>query len=377
MFCSTNYYNIYFNGDKYYGTYLDLEDNYDLIKDNSLTKDDITDELRLDNYNNLLFTLNNFYGLKDYLNISSFENYITNAGIKDLLLSKDPEEYSLGYEKLFYTLLDDPHSAYYYNSMYHDKDDKYVKSANCNGERRTNIKNSINELDALYAARGNYDSVRFYDDTAIITIEDMKTGTESQIFDSNGNVLDTAKDYDSYYYMKDALNQIEAKGNINNIMIDISRSGGGNLAAMIRILGFITDKPLQITQYCDFGHMALTSYYYCDTNLDGDYTENDSYSKYNFGLLTSSFTYSAANTLTSIVKLQGLCNIYGEATGGGMCAIMPIVMLDGSTMYISSYLKSAVKGTDGIYGIEGGLKPDIEVERANFYNDLYIDSLFN
>ncbi|MCR5113354.1 MAG: S41 family peptidase, partial [Acholeplasmatales bacterium] len=202
-------------------------------------------------------------------------------------------------------------------------------------------------------------------------------GTESQIFDSNGNVLDTAKDYDSYYYMLDAMNQINAKGNIKHVVLDITRSGGGNIAAMIRIMGFLTDAELKITQYCDFGEMAITSYYSCDTDLDGSYKDADAYTNYTWALLTSSYTYSAANTLTSIISNQKICKIYGEATGGGMCSIMPIVMLDGSTMYISSYLKSAVRKLDEIIDIEAGISPDIEVNRSSFYDDSYIDSLFN
>ena len=86
-----------------------------------------------------------------------------------------------------------------------------------------------------------------------------------------------------------------------------------------------------------------------DTNLDGNFNDGDGYIDYNWGVLTSNYTYSAANMLASIIKNQNICKLYGEKSGGGMCAVTPIVLGDASTVYISGTLAFVTKNSNGSY----------------------------
>ncbi|SYV90216.1 transmembrane protein and tail specific protease [Metamycoplasma alkalescens] len=86
-------------------------------------------------------------------------------------------------------------------------------------------------------------------------------------------------------------------------------------------------------------------------------------------------SFSAANQLTSIVKEMGIAKIIGQKSGGGMSAIMPIVLNDGTTITISSP-NNAVHGENN-QEIESGIEPDIKLDYKDFYNDAAIDQALN
>ncbi len=370
LFCSNNYYNVYYNGEAYYGYYNSVDETVTDIKPTTL----LDSEHRLANYNLITFVMNNLYGLKDYKKIEDYSTILKNH--KDEMISSDFDTYSKAYKDFFMYYLDDPHTTYYINSNF--QRERYTDYPfKEDGFMRIQIDTS-KQLKQLKTDNDITNDIDYYESTAIIHFNEFKTGTKNQVFDENKNVKETAKDYDSYYFMLDCMKKIEAHGGIRNVMLDLSTSPGGNIAAMFRVLGFLTNQDLTFTQLNTIGNLAATASMRCDTNLNGSFTDNDAYIDYNWGVLTSNATYSAANLFAATIKKQSICKLYGEKTGGGMCAVTPIVLGDCSTVYISGNLAFVSKNENNTFKfLEAGVEVDTEVSRNNFYNFEEIHKLFN
>ena len=370
ILCSNNYYNVYYNGKAYNGYYTAFDPSSNQAID-AFSLDD--SEHRLANFNLITFVMNNLYGLKDYKRVNDYSTILKDY--KDDMLSTDFDTYSNAYKKFFMDYLDDPHTTYHITNKFEKI--TYGDYPFKDGNIKTQVTTG-KELKALKESNEIKNSIDYYESTAIIHFDEFKTGTNNQVFDENKNVKDTAKDYDSYYFMLDAMKKIEAHGGIKNIMLDLTTSPGGNIAAMFRVLGFITNQDITITQFNRVGTLAVTEKMKVDTNLNGNFDDADAYIDYKWGVLTSNYTYSAANLFASIIKNQAICKIYGEKTGGGMCAVTPIVLGDASTVYISGTLAFVTRNDNNTFKyLEAGVEADTKVDRSNFYNFEEINKLFN
>ena len=220
--------------------------------------------------------------------------------------------------------------------------------------------------------------VRFSGDTAIITLNEFVTGTQEQIYDGD-KIRDDAWKYDSFFYMRTAMQAIAEHGGINDVILDLSLNGGGNLGAMARMLGCLTDDPVPLTNADLLTGASYVEYLYIDTDLDNDFTDKDNFDGYDWFVLTSNYTFSAANTFAATCKSMGIAAIIGEQSGGGMCAVMPVILADGTALQMSSnncsqYLTQ--RGNSYTFeDIEGGILPDRELSRDRFYaDDAFLDS---
>ena len=219
--------------------------------------------------------------------------------------------------------------------------------------------------------------VRFYEDTAIITFDSFDTAATKDIQDDEGNILDSAKDEDSYYYIKYCLEKIAEHGGIKNIIIDTTLNGGGNVGAMLRVLGFFIRDIYTDHYYKGFGYKTSVCYN-VDTNLDGVVNDDDLYDQYTWYCLSSGYSYSAANSFALICKNSGI-KVIGQHTGGGMCSILPLCLIDGTSIYTSgytcnTYYSDRVEGGYTFVDVQNGIDVDIRIEQSLFYND---EALYN
>lgn len=151
------------------------------------------------------------------------------------------------------------------------------------------------------------------------------------------------------------------------------------MGAMYSAVGFLTNDNIKLPSYNTLTEEFRLDYYAIDSDNDGDYKDNDAYTQYNWYILTSLNTFSAANYFTSVAKNMGIATIIGEKTGGGMCSVMPCVLLDGTTFKISSdnslryHYYDDESNQNIYYEIESGIAPDYEIDRENFYNLPYLD----
>ena len=76
-----------------------------------------------------------------------------------------------------------------------------------------------------------------------------------------------------------------------------------------------------------------------------------------------------------------LGKIIGQKSGGGMCSVMPLILADGTAIAISSPFSFRYvveeNGKKTFYGIENGIKPDVDFEYERFYDNLSLINIIN
>lgn len=386
LFCSTNLYNIYFNGDAYYGvmengTGCSTEEILQ-IKTSSLNGTECPSDLRYATLNHVLFIMDYFYGLMDDKNIEYFKQMITGNDV-NLFLSGKPDEFMQAYINIFQKKLDELHTTIGRGSFYHQPEEGIDIYAEENaGNFRILYDQLSEELNQLSVERwpNGIPPVRFADNTAIIFLDGFEVGSKYEIYNGN-QIKPDAWRYDSFERMRYAMKEIEEHGGIDSIILDLSQNSGGRIGAMIDVLGFLTDQRIPYSQYNCLTNEYSISYYEVDINGDGDY-QNDAYDEYDWYILSSLNTFSAANTFVSICKKLQLATVIGEKTGGGMCTVMSNVLVDGTSLRISSNhtVRTVVheNGKDIYYSIENGIQPDCTLSHLQFYSDdKLLDALGN
>lgn len=176
-------------------------------------------------------------------------------------------------------------------------------------------------------------------------------------------------DADSAVYMELMLEEIEAVyPSVTDIILDITWNTGGNVGALYRVLGFITDDPFMVSSID--GDTGGASTYVVD--IDGI----PSYSHLNWTLLSSTTSFSAANSLATIFQENDLGTVIGVQTGGGASSITPILLPNGSAFTMSSNSISAYRtgaGTEAdpyvYHSVEFGITPDFEIDTEDLYNE--------
>lgn len=385
LICATNYYNVMFNGDKIFGYYGEIdydEPEYKAIYSSSLNNKKQSSYMREATYNSLCFMIDYFYGIKDDRNIKTADSFISLIN-KNYISSQYASDNVRGYLNLLYSQMDDLHTRLDSGSYYSERG--YVPSISYNllGKHSAKYYDSYYDLNDYrnYYLGEEVPPVRYIGNNAIITLNSFRTAPNNVIFDEHGNVKDDAWEYDSYYFMDHVFKDIVKHGNIDNVLIDISLNGGGNIGALIRVLGFLTNENIPYVDYDTLATRAFSYKYKVDTNADDKYDDNDAYTQFNYALLTSTCSYSAANTFASTFEDLNIGKIIGEDTGGGACSILPLTLADGTFFAISSnYCSSKMIETPFSYSfpsIEEGIGVNYSIDYENFYNDQYLANTLN
>ncbi len=380
IFCSSHYFNLHYNGSKiaasYFGLAMDENAALDLKETNSFSGRDLPEDVALMNKANFLFTLDYFYGLTP---TKYFSTHLDEATLNALSSTSRIESFN-AIGKVLYNDIDEMHTSLDSLSFYLSSEDDYTLNL---GENRKKYLSESSDLSSAYmVSYPNDEPVRFYDDTAIIVSDyPIKTASYSSTHDANGNLLSNAYKIDSFYYMKEMMGRIEAHGGIKNILLDLSRNGGGNMGAVFRMLGFLTRGQINYGGYRVIDDYAYAMGLKIDVDEDGDYEDDDSYSSYNWGILASNVTFSAANFLACYAKTYGLAQIFGEKSGGGACPIYGFVNADGSNFHISGPSQMVVPVFDGTslkpILVQSGADVDKTLDTSYFYgHDDVLDGLF-
>lgn len=374
LFCSQHYYNIHFTEDGTYGDYLFVYGKSPYVNEVYKSKyvgKVVTVEEREENYRLLKFIMKYYYGLGD--KSEDLENY------KDALLSTDPNVYSDAYYRFINLYLNELHSAIIrtpYTVDYSKVDKtKYVSEAD---------KVATNTINALVAAKNKSKPdmdklpiLRFKDYMAVIHINEFVTGTNEKLYNPNGSVKEDAYLYDTYFLAKYAFEEIEKHPEITDVVIDLANNGGGNGAAMIKLLGFFTDEEIPYTSLNCINGRIISSTYKVDLKGDESYTRKSYAGKYNFYIQASEYSYSAANIFTATMVNMGLATLIGNKTGGGACAIIPILMPDGTEMQISGPTQMIILKNTETYEYETvekgvAIDPNNIMPYDKYYDDDYL-----
>jgi C-terminal processing protease CtpA/Prc len=128
----------------------------------------------------------------------------------------------------------------------------------------------------------------------------------------------------------------------------------------------------------------LIFYYHSQNPTDGSavtYQIFDEYVAYDFNwfILTSKVTFSAANLMAATAKEQGIATVIGLKSSGGASSISGTVLPTGDVIFISSTNVISTRDTEGDYiSVEYGVDPDILFPGvSSLYNDEYIQEVVN
>jgi hypothetical protein len=119
--------------------------------------------------------------------------------------------------------------------------------------------------------------------------------------------------------------------------------------------------------------------YRIDTNLDGDFDEQDSFEgQYDFFVLTSPYSFSCGNMFPYVAKANDIATVIGQQSGGGACIVSFTVTPDGMPYRISGLARTGDLA-DPTKHDDLGVKVDADCQVAlnHFYDDAYLSEFVN
>lgn len=341
-------------------------------------------------YLELCFNIDNYYGypgrspLEDLIRSNGFDYALQNYSdstrlVKEYLLSTDINKYLAGVGLLNNLLNDGGHTSFIsavFMMIYSDNFESYGSAQKVH--EYMNNPNYI-KIPENTASRKIYDEARNEMDAN----ETFKSKGDTFVYRFDSFSIDY-KSWDNYYsgatqeLPKDtignfhrAINLAKQDPNIENFVIDLTTNGGGFGDVVIYMMDVIAGKP-EMYFYDHIDKRNIKQNYLCDINLDGKFDELDKepIADFNFGILTSNYSFSCGNLLPALAKDAGI-PILGAATGGGACAVLDNCAMEGIFYRLSSFLHL----TDTKFNsIDAGVSVDYDLigtEETPNYKNLY------
>ena len=330
------------------------------------------------NANLFIYLMDNFYGLRDIRNIKNFKKYYSEQhNIYNLLTSSDNESRGFAYSDAL-SILDDNHTLLVSanKSWGEDVASRYRRY----GEacyRRSTIRTSLNQYrSAAYGEQQAQKDILFSQDgkTALFSFDSFKFGSSEEVFNEDKSIKDTAGEYDTFYLLVDVFNELKNRGNVENIILDISLNGGGVLGVMLKLLALISkDNSSKVTMYEDTNGQTVSYAPRIDVNGDKKYDADDVFGDdFNFYILTSDCSYSCGNAFPCAAQLHGDAKIIGQKSGGGECVVSIHYLPNSQYVYHSSNTHLGIwdEQNKKFNGFENGATPDIELTIDDSFYDI-------
>ena len=329
-------------------------------------------------YNELCLLLDKLYGLKELHDVTSFDRLFTQLGYKNALLSADPDEADTRLYDFIDLHLDDIHS---YFSGY-----SYLTGRKATEGRFGLMGRKLGQNYDLYTGvRAQYypDGVVGYEEvgnTAYITFDGFVTSAASSYYESlkGENAVLPQDTIGLIIYAHDNIYREDSP--VENVVIDLSCNGGGELDAAAFVLGWVLgEAPVSLKD--TFSGAMSTAIYRVDTNLDREFDDRDQVDDKNIYCLISPCSFSCGNLVPAVFKSSGRVTLLGRTSGGGTSFVQNASTAWGAYFQLSgaqrmSYMKNGV-----YYDIDQGVEPDFVIDKiSNFYDrqalTAYINGLF-
>jgi hypothetical protein len=231
---------------------------------------------------------------------------------------------------------------------------------------------SITVEDTSYMVQVGYDD--FYQ-LFYVSVTDKLPETYGGLWEVIKDIKALVKS-DSAVYLEEVLeNAFIESPSIENIMLDITWNTGGNVGALYRVIGFMTDQPFLVSRISGDTNAKSSSH----VQVVGV----PQYHTYKWAVLTSPVSFSAANSLATIVKENNIATVIGLQTGGGASSITPILLPVGSSFTMSSNSVSAYRrglGTEEspyiYYDTEFGIRPNIVISIDKIFDPATLMAAF-
>ncbi|MGD9964123.1 MAG: S41 family peptidase, partial [Candidatus Izemoplasmatales bacterium] len=354
LFAGNIYYDVYYNGDKLWG--IDTftisspdEEGLNLleeIKTSSFNTKTEPLDVKWATYNFLALSIDYFYGLKDSLKVDTYYKIISSYG-KNIVFGSDfysyNEIFALAYS------LDDLHTSHVFSGYYEEPIEFELYLNNLGPDSVAFYEGLWHMQDLLDYKFGSYENLP----------------TEARLIDNDKTAIIylTGFDIDTPDAFKAILDSLPTT--VENVVIDLAYNTGGNLGAVLRIFGYMTEEPI-VYHSQNPADGAKVSYY-----IESDYVAYD----YNWFIVTSSVTFSAANLMASMAKEQGIATVIGKDSSGGASSIGAIYSPDGSCLLISTNNVLSTRINGEYYSIEDGI--EVEYLMSNVTNDLELINIIS
>lgn len=336
LFGSTYHAALYLSGSLYFVDVMEEEPYYD---DAALFRSTKRDKKIAEYaYRELCFVMDHFYGcpprarLADAIREKGFDKAIetfdaTTAEAKELLLSEDLVDYCFGLLYLDMYLDDGGHTLLSYGLQLGLS--RHPNSAFATAMTESLYDYTGGRLMTIYQYL--LDEMEYTNDRT--TLEESReswfsTMEEIKVWDDAGLYVSAKTAVFTFDEFKDAVVDAlkwsldyAAEHGIVNFILDLSLNGGGSTAVNTYITSVLCDYSGSDLLNC------LTDTHYrvndtVDKNLDGVFDERDDDVRYDlqFGVLTTKYTFSAANMLANQLQYLSI-PVLGETSGGGTCAV--------------------------------------------------------
>lgn len=348
------YYDVYYNGDTLLGfdtfTYSEPAINNQL-RTSSANTGKIESDMKQATYHYLALAFDFFYGLKEYRGVETYYDEVQKSADK-ILSGSDRDLYSTLFN--FVYDLDELHSwhvspGYYESTAY----DLPLTSISQLGQESAAYYTGLwavqDELEAKFGST-TAPSLRLIDSDkiAIIHFDEFTVDTPVEVNALLAGLPTT----------------------VESVILDLTYNGGGNVGAVFRLFGYMTEQAVQYSSK-NPGDGSASTYY-----IESDYIAYD----FNWFIETSSVTFSAANLMASMAKEQGIATVIGRDSSGGASSIGIFVTPDGTILMRSSNSVSSRveydENNQPVYiSIEDGVTVDIPLD--SLYSDAEIIAAVN
>ncbi len=351
IFVGETYYDVYFNGDAVYGVdsyqLLDYEtDIINEIRTSSMNNETAPLDIKLATYDYLALVFDYFYGLKEDKGfISAYDQFLPFS--EDLLFGRDSSHYNAIFDLVY--SLDDLHTYHTMTGYYTEPDYTIdLTSITQLGLRSASYYQSSWDVEDLIE-ENDRQTVSYTPDgkTAVVVIDSFTVDTPTE-FEKQLSVIS------------------ETNPDVDNVVIDLTNNGGGNVGAVWRLFGYMTEDPFY---YHSMNPLENSVYTY---EISSDYVAYD----FNWYILISPVTFSAANLTAAMAKEAGFATIIGVQSSGGASSISGKVLPTGDVFFMSSLNVIAVETESGFESVEYGVVPDYEYPGlSKLYNYEYLQTV--
>ncbi len=209
-------------------------------------------------------------------------------------------------------------------------------------------------------ARGQFypDGVPGYDeveDTAYITFDSFMRDPERMYREGEvtNNPLDTLE------LILYANEQIHREGSpVRNVVLDLTMNGGMADTALYTVCWLLGSTPITLLDTADGTESTLI--YDFDANRNGNFMDaEDSVDPMTNRVycLISPISFSCGNLVPSVLKDSGRATLIGQTSGGGACAVLPLITADGALIAISGHSRISYVKNGIFYSVDEGDHP--------------------
>jgi hypothetical protein len=327
-------FNAYYNGDAVYGfDYWSKDSDIALMRNSSKNTAAMSEGLKFKTYKHLGLVMDYFYGLKGLNNVTTYFDQLSNFEI-GLVQGNDASHYSE--IKRFVYSHGDLHTSF--DSVGHYEPSLFLQL-------------SINDLTGRAASFYNYyfdPKVQNYCDVVELTPYKLIDGGKTALITFNNFEQDNPQKTGTVETIGPLITKAKDVDNVDNIVLNLACNTGGNVGALIRMLGYLTDDLIPL------------NYINPTDGKTGSYSYSNEIKKVDvkWYILSSSVSFSAANMMISVAKENNFAKIIGARSSGGASSIAPTILPSGAIIYISSLSMSANKSYQSI---EFGIEPDLKM----------------